>query len=626
MRRILSVLIYLYVGLLAITASAELIVYEPFAYPVGDSLDGIDGTPVNAGGQTAPNSHQWFPAGYSTQSEFNALVGTEVVDLNLAVAGLQEPAGNAIWYGGNGYSARLGTGTLNSGTVYASYAFRIFDITGLPSTGGVVAAFNNTPGPQGDSPSVFVSAVRVRPTPDTTDSPANYNIGIRKNPSIATVWDTGVFTASDEGPVHFAVTSYTFNSASTADDQVTLYLNPDPSTFGGAAPTSGTILSTSAGNDISNGQIATFMLRQATQGGAPQGIAFDELRVGTSWADVTPAAATSGGAPVGPMPGGPVATTSLADFQPFSYTAPDETVMPYRLFVPPDYDPQRKYPLVVWLHGAGEVGTNNTGPASHVVAHRLAARAKDPQYSSLVLVPQTHTGFGTGWTLSALSAVMDIIGLLEDQYSIDVNREYLTGMSMGGQGTWNFITHYPDKFAAALPVAGAGHPEVAEFIKHIPLWAFHSLADELSPVSESREMIDALRAVGGNPRYTEYPFGTHGSSFNDTYSEPQLYDWMYAQALPAASDYNQDGVIDAADYVVWRKSGGTAAEYIRWRSNFGRSLVIGSGAGTVFAVNTSSEPLLPAIPEPETITTLLVGVMLIGSLRHSKAHRCAGGW
>jgi predicted esterase len=617
MRTFFSVLIFACAALVSFTASAELLVYEPFAYPVGDSLDGIDGAAVNAGGKTAPNGNQWFPAGYSTQTEFNALVGTQVVDLNLAVDGLQEPAGNAVWYGGNGYTTRLGTGSINSGTVYASYAFRIFDITGLPSTGGVVAAFNNTPGPQADSPSVFASALRVRPTLDTTDNPANYNIGLRKNPSIATVWDTDVFTASDEGPVHFAVTSYTFNSTSTADDQVSLYINPDPSTFGGATPTSGTILSTSTGNDISSGQIATFMLRQATQGGAPQGIVFDELRVGTSWADVTPAQPSIGGAPTGPIRGGPVATASLADFQPFSYTAPDETVMPYRLFVPPDYDPQRKYPLVVWLHGAGETGTNNTGPASHVAAHRVAARAKDPEYSSFVLVPQTHAGFGNYWSPSAQSAVLDIIGALEEQYNIDVNREYLTGISLGGYGTWSFIAAYPDKFAAAAPVAGGGVPEFAEIFKDVHIWAYHSVADEVVPVSESREMIDALRAAGGNPRYTEYPFGTHGSSFNDTFSEPQLFDWMYAQALPAASDYNQDGVIDAADYVVWRKNDGTTAGYNSWRNNFGRSLFTGSGAGAIRAATNSVDPQSPAIPEPTTIATLLIGVMLMGFPRRS---------
>ncbi len=81
-------------------------------------------------------------------------------------------------------------------------------------------------------------------------------------------------------------------------------------------------------------------------------------------------------------------------------------------------------------------------------------------------------------------------------------------------------------------MAGGGDPGAIHLFKNIPIWVYHSLADEVVPVSESQEMIRALRAAGGHPRYTEYPFGTHGSSFNDAFSEPQLYQWMYTQALP----------------------------------------------------------------------------------------------
>src|SRR3981189_342936 len=148
MRVFFSVLIFICAGLSAFTARAALVLYAPVAYAAGDSLDGIDGAAVNAGGKSAPNGNKWFAIGYGTQPNYNGLAGTQVVDLNLAVAGLQEPTGNAIWYGGGGYSSRLATGTFTSGTVYASFAFRIFDITGLPSVGGLVAGFNNTPGPQ----------------------------------------------------------------------------------------------------------------------------------------------------------------------------------------------------------------------------------------------------------------------------------------------------------------------------------------------------------------------------------------------------------------------------------------------------------------------------------------------
>jgi predicted esterase len=528
MRMLFFALILMYSAIVAMPVRAALVLYEPFAYPVGDMLDGLDGVAVNAGGKTAPNGNKWNPAGYSSQPTYNAFDGTQVVDLNLAVAGLQNPSGNAAWYGGNGYSTRLGTGLFNSGTVYSSFAFRIFDITGLTTAGGIVAGFNNTPGPQTNAPTTIDSSLWVRPTPDTTDNPANYNIGLGKTSSTTgVVWDSGVYTAKADAPVQFAVTSYTFNTTSGTDDRAALYVNPNPSTFGGTAPTTGTILSTTTGSDIPTG-VATFLLRQGTQAAAPQGIVFDELRVGTNWADVTPAQASSGGAPPGPIPGGPVATASLADFLPFSYTDPQGNVMPYRLFVPLNYDPSRKYPIVVSLHGSGEVGTNNIAPASHVVALRLAAHAKDSQYSSFVLVPQTYDYWGD----RAQNDVLDILASLESQYTIDTDREYLTGYSLGGYGTWDFITSHPDKFAAAVPVAGGGDPDFADVIKDIPIWAYHSLADADVPVSESRDMINAIRAAGGHPRYTEFPFGDHGSSFNDTYSEPQLFQWMYSQSLP----------------------------------------------------------------------------------------------
>ena len=113
------------------SARATVLLYEPFAYPAGDTLDGVDGAAVNAGGKTSPNGNKWNPAGYSSQTSFNAFDGTELIDFNLSVPGLQNSTGNAVCYGGNGYSSRLAFATQTSGTVYSSFAFRIFDISGL---------------------------------------------------------------------------------------------------------------------------------------------------------------------------------------------------------------------------------------------------------------------------------------------------------------------------------------------------------------------------------------------------------------------------------------------------------------------------------------------------------------
>src|SRR6476620_9121488 len=183
MRASVCALVFLLGTSLCLRSRATLVLYEPFNYPVGDTLDGIDGASIVSGGKTAPNGNKWYPSGYSTQANYNAFDGTQVVGLNLGVAGLKEPVGNAVWYGGGGYSTRVATFPINSGTVYSSFAFRIFDIAGLPSVGGIVAAFNNSNGPQTSAPTVFAGSLWVRPTLDTTDNPANYNIGISKTSS-----------------------------------------------------------------------------------------------------------------------------------------------------------------------------------------------------------------------------------------------------------------------------------------------------------------------------------------------------------------------------------------------------------------------------------------------------------
>jgi predicted esterase len=272
---------------LAPISRANLALYEPFDYPSGGQLDGADGAALSAGGQIAPNGKAWYAAGYNTQTTYNVGSGTQIVNENLAINGLQSPSGAAVFYGGAGYCARLDLGSnFNTSTVYASFAFRVADITALSSAGGMIAGFNNTPGGQSSLPTSIASTLWVRPTLDIADDPQNFNIGLSKTAATATLWDSQIFTASQSASALLAVTSYMFNSGS-ADDISRLYLNPSPSTFGGVAPTIGTILSTASGSDISS-WVSTFLLRQNTAAAVPVGVVFDELRVGTTYADVTP--------------------------------------------------------------------------------------------------------------------------------------------------------------------------------------------------------------------------------------------------------------------------------------------------------------------------------------------------
>ena len=111
---------------------------------------------------------------------------------------------------------------------------------------------------------------------------------------------------------------------------------------------------------------------------------------------------------------------------------------------------------------------------------------------------------------------------------IDVKRRYVTGVSRGGYGTWQFICNRPDMFAAAMPVSGAGDPELASKVVNMPIWAFHGAKDRNVPVSGSRDMITAIKKAGGHPEYTEYPDEEH--NIWDKVSEtPGLWNWLFAQ-------------------------------------------------------------------------------------------------
>src|SRR5262249_6046448 len=123
---------------------------------------------------------------------------------------------------------------------------------------------------------------------------------------------------------------------------------------------------------------------------------------------------------------------------------------------------------------------------------------------------------------------MRVLDVVMKQYKVDPKRIYLTGLSMGGMGTWSLAVKHPDKWAAIVPICGRGDPKQAATIKHIPCWCFHGDADKAVPVTGSREMIDALKAAGGNPKYTEYPDVGH-NSWDKAYGTPELYEWLLKQ-------------------------------------------------------------------------------------------------
>lgn len=226
------------------------------------------------------------------------------------------------------------------------------------------------------------------------------------------------------------------------------------------------------------------------------------------------------------------------DFEKLVYTSKGES-LPYRLLKPEQTEPGKKYPLILFLHGAGERGTDNELHINHITGIFLDAQNRK-KYPCYVLAPQcpknvmwaSHDREGN--MKPSPSAIMQlVIGLLdkaEKMFPIDVSRIYITGLSMGGYGTWELIARFPGRFAAAVPVCGGGDPSTAERMSHIPVWAFHGSHDTTVRPASSRKMIRALQAVGARPGYTEYPSVGH-DSWVYAYREPYLLPWMFDKSL-----------------------------------------------------------------------------------------------
>ncbi len=227
-------------------------------------------------------------------------------------------------------------------------------------------------------------------------------------------------------------------------------------------------------------------------------------------------------------------------FEAREFTADDGTKLLYRLLKPKDYDPQTKYPLVLFMHGAGERGDDNV----RQLVHGMNDFASDPimaKYPCFVVAPQCpkeQKWADVDWSAAthdlpprpanSLRLAMEAIVALEKEFSVDPARIYVTGLSMGGYGTWDALARYPGRFAAAAPICGGGDPAHAKTMAGTPIWAFHGGKDGVVKPERSRAMIEAIKAAGGTPRYTEYPDAGH-DSWSATYKNPEFFAWLFAQ-------------------------------------------------------------------------------------------------
>jgi predicted peptidase len=224
---------------------------------------------------------------------------------------------------------------------------------------------------------------------------------------------------------------------------------------------------------------------------------------------------------------------TVDDFEARTYTDGTNT-LPYRLFVPEDYDPGAAYPLVLFLHGAGERGTDNRRQLTGQTAPLVFVHPENQErWPCFMLAPQCPPGgfwdnIGREEPSTWMRLTLEAIAELGQEFSIHPGRVYITGLSMGGFGTWDVITRYPGLFAAAVPICGGGDVRLAARCAGTPIWAFHGAADPVVPVQRTREMIAAVIAARGNPLYTEYP-GVGHNSWDRAYAEPDLLPWLFAQ-------------------------------------------------------------------------------------------------
>jgi len=194
--------------------------------------------------------------------------------------------------------------------------------------------------------------------------------------------------------------------------------------------------------------------------------------------------------------------------------------MKYLIYLPKDYEQKNSWPLVIFLHGAGERGDDLNQVKVHGPPKLIEAGKEFP---FIVVSPQCPKN--KWWDPAELRLFLDEI---VKKYKVDQDRIYLTGLSMGGYGTWNWAAEQPGRFAALVPICGGGDPEKAKLYAGVPIWVFHGGKDPVVPIAQSEKMVEALKKLGSNVKFTVYPEAGH-DSWVEAYNDPKLYEWLLEQ-------------------------------------------------------------------------------------------------
>jgi predicted peptidase len=227
------------------------------------------------------------------------------------------------------------------------------------------------------------------------------------------------------------------------------------------------------------------------------------------------------------MPAAAQVTNSITSAK-LDWTFTHSGQMPYALYLPPDYSKSgdKKWPLMLFLHGAGERGDNVERVAIHGPLHEVR---QGKTFPFIIVAPLCPTG-----QLWENEPLLQLLAVVQTSHAVDSNRIYLTGLSMGGYGTWKLGLAAPDKFAAIAPVCGGanmidvilGTRDKNLDLKRLPIWEFHGAKDDVVPLSESERIVNSLKTAGhANVKLTVYPDARH-DSWRETYADPKFYEWL----------------------------------------------------------------------------------------------------
>lgn len=225
---------------------------------------------------------------------------------------------------------------------------------------------------------------------------------------------------------------------------------------------------------------------------------------------------------------------------PETFKGSDGKELLYRIYTPENLKADQKIPVILLLHGAGERGNDNKRQIAHGFS-QLANYSIKSNKPTIIIAPQCPNGkqwVNVKWNTtehdmpeSPSESLKMAIELLQNKISsmpIDKKRVYITGLSMGGYGTWDAISRHPDLFAAALPLCGGADTKQAAKLTKLPIWTVHGDKDGAIPVSRSRDIIKAIKDAGGKPLYTEHP-GVGHNVWSRTYSDKKVLDWLFSQ-------------------------------------------------------------------------------------------------